>query len=201
MIPAPPPSARAATTPSGTGITVWFTGLPGAGTSTLAAGCAARLLADGRAVVVLDGDELRAGLNRDLGFSPEDRAENVRRIGEVARLVAGAGVVALVPVVSPYRADRDRVRQHHAGAGLAFVEVHVATSRAVCEARDPKDLYRRARSGALAGLTGVDAPYEPPTGPELRVTLEAEADLGGAVASVLALVSAADRSGVPTAST
>ena len=123
------------------GATVWFTGLSGSGKSTLANAVAQRLLEAGRAAYVLDGDNLRHGLNADLGFSPADRTENVRRVGEVARLLTDAGLVALVPVISPYRADRARVRDAHAVDGLPFVEVFVDTPLAVCEARDPKGLY------------------------------------------------------------
>jgi bifunctional enzyme CysN/CysC len=151
------------------GATVWFTGLSGSGKSTLADAVAAHLVGDGRAAYVLDGDNVRHGLNADLGFSAADRAENVRRVGEVARLMADAGLVVLVPVISPYRADRDRVRAIHETAGLRFVEVFVDTPLAVCEQRDPKGLYAKARAGELIGMTGVDDPYEPPLDPELRV--------------------------------
>ena len=148
---------------------MWFTGLSGAGKSTIAAAVAEYLLAADRPVTVLDGDEIRRGLNADLGFSATDRSENIRRIGEVARLMANAGLVVLVPVISPYRADRDRVRAIHAAAGLAFVEVFVDTPLDVCEQRDPKGLYARARAGELKGLTGVDDPYEAPEAPDVRV--------------------------------
>ncbi len=151
------------------GATVWFTGLSGSGKSTLADAVAVRLHTEGRAAYVLDGDNIRHGLNADLGFSAADRAENVRRIGEVARLMADAGLVTLVPVISPYRADRDRVRAAHDVAGLHFVEVFVDTPLELCEQRDPKGLYAKARAGELVGMTGVDDPYEPPVNPELRV--------------------------------
>ena len=151
------------------GATVWFTGLSGSGKSTLADAVAVRLHAEGRAAYVLDGDNVRHGLNADLGFSAADRAENVRRVGEVARLMADAGLVTLVPVISPYRADRDRVRAAHEAAGLHFVEVFVDTPLELCEQRDPKGLYAKARAGELTGMTGIDDPYEPPVGPELRV--------------------------------
>ena len=164
------------------GATVWFTGLSGSGKSTVADAVATALLAAGRAVYVLDGDNIRHGLNADLGFSAADRTENVRRIGEVARLMADAGLVALVPVVSPYRADRDRVRAAHGAAGLAFVEVHMATPLEVCEQRDPKGLYAKARAGELTGLTGIDDPYEPPQSPEVRL---APAPVDEQVAAVL----------------
>jgi bifunctional enzyme CysN/CysC len=151
------------------GLTVWFTGLSGAGKSTIASVVAQRLVAADRLVTVLDGDEIRRGLNADLGFSAADRSENIRRIGEVARLMAEAGLVVLVPVISPYRADRDRARTIHVDAGLAFVEVFVDTPLDTCEQRDPKGLYARARAGELTGLTGVDDPYEAPEAPDVRI--------------------------------
>lgn len=153
----------------GPGATVWFTGLSGSGKSTIAAAVERALIAQGRAAYRLDGDNIRHGLNADLGFSAEDRSENVRRIGEVARMFADAGVVALVPVISPYKADRERVRQRHSNSGLAFIEVFVDTPLEVCEARDPKGLYGRARSGEIANFTGIDDPYEPPENPELTI--------------------------------
>jgi adenylyl-sulfate kinase len=168
------------------GATVWLTGLPASGKSTLAAAVEARLLAAGRAAYLLDGDNLRHGLNGDLGFSPEDRAENVRRTAEVAALIADAGVVAIAALVSPYVADRDAARAVHGHRGIAFLEVHVATSLAECERRDPKGLYARARAGELQGLTGVGAPYEPPESPDLRV--EPDVPLDAAVDRVLALL-------------
>ncbi len=149
------------------GATVWFTGLSGSGKSTVAEAVHTRLTELGRASYLLDGDNLRHGLNGDLGFSPSDRSENIRRVGEVARLFADAGLVALVPVISPYRADRRRARAAHEAAGIRFVEVFVDTPLEVCERRDPKGLYRRARSGELSGFTGIDAPYERPEAPEL----------------------------------
>jgi adenylyl-sulfate kinase len=153
----------------GPGATVWLTGLPASGKSTIAAAVEAHLLADGRAAYVLDGDNLRHGLNGDLGFSAEDRAENVRRTAEVAALLADAGVVCLVALVSPYAADRAAARAAHDRRELPFLEVHVATTLEECERRDPKGHYARARAGELPGLTGVDAPYEPPEHPDLRV--------------------------------
>ena len=151
------------------GLTVWFTGLSGSGKSTIADAVAARLLGAGRPAYVLDGDNIRHGLSADLGFSAADRRENVRRVAEVARLIADAGLIALVPLISPYRADRESARAIHAASGLRFVEVFVDTPLATCEQRDPKGLYRRARSGELTGLTGVDDPYEVPEHPELRL--------------------------------
>ena len=152
------------------GATVWFTGLSGSGKSTVAAEVERLLVTSGRPAYLLDGDNLRHGLNGDLGFSAEDRSENVRRVGEVARLFADAGVVALVPVISPYVADRARVREIHRMAGLPFVEVHVDTPLEVCEQRDPKGLYAKARAGEITGFTGIDDPYEAPPDPELRLT-------------------------------
>jgi bifunctional enzyme CysN/CysC len=151
------------------GVTVWLTGLSGSGKSTVADAVAAQLAAAGHLVYVLDGDNIRHGLNADLGFSALDRTENVRRIGEVARLMADAGVIVLVPVISPYRADRERVRRIHHDAGLRFIEVFVDTPLAVCEARDPKGLYAKARAGELRGMTGVDDPYEAPEQPDLAL--------------------------------
>ncbi len=142
------------------GATVWFTGLSGSGKSTVATEVERALIAAGRPAYVLDGDNLRHGLNGDLGYSAADRAENVRRVGHVARLFADAGVVALVPLISPYRADRDLVRAMHDAAGLPFHEVFVDTPIELCEQRDPKGLYAKARAGEITGFTGIDDPYE-----------------------------------------
>ena len=152
------------------GATVWMTGLPASGKSTVAAAVEALLVGQGRTAYVLDGDNLRHGLNGDLGFSAEDRAENVRRTAEVSALLADAGVVVLVALVSPYRADRAAARAAHDRRGLPFLEVHVATSLEECERRDPKGLYARARAGELQGLTGVDDPYEPPEAADVTVS-------------------------------
>ena len=167
------------------GATVWFTGLSGSGKSTLAGVVAASLLELGRPAYVLDGDNVRHGLNADLAFSPADRTENVRRIGEVAALMADAGLTVLVPVISPYRADRGRARTAHENTGLRFVEVFVDTPLAVCEERDPKGLYAKARAGELRGMTGIDDPYQPPEQPELIVRPGTPSD---PVAAVLALL-------------
>jgi bifunctional enzyme CysN/CysC len=174
------------------GETVWFTGLSGSGKSTVAAEVERALVAAGRPAYLLDGDNLRHGLNGDLGYSAADRTENVRRVGEVARLFADAGVVALVPVISPYRADRDRVRAIHDAAGLRFVEVFVDTPIEMCESRDPKGLYAKARAGEIVGFTGIDDPYEAPERPDLRLT-PADGDPEAQAALVLALLSPADR--------
>jgi bifunctional enzyme CysN/CysC len=149
------------------GATVWFTGLSGSGKSTVAVAVEDRLLDVGRPTYLLDGDNLRHGLNGDLGFSADDRHENVRRVGEVARLFADAGVIALVPLISPYRVDRDRARAAHAAAGLTFLEVFVDTPIQECERRDPKGLYQKARAGEITGFTGIDDPYESPDAAEL----------------------------------
>ena len=149
------------------GATVWLTGLSGSGKSTVAVELERRLVIAGRPAYILDGDNLRHGLNADLGFSDGDRAENVRRVGEVARLLADAGVVALVPVISPFRAGRDAVRSKHEETGVSFVEVFVDTPLEVCEQRDAKGLYEKARAGELRGFTGIDSPYEPPMSPEV----------------------------------
>ena len=151
------------------GATVWLTGLPASGKSTLAVEVEALLVGAGRPALRLDGDNLRHGLNGDLGFSPGDRAENVRRTAHAAALLAEAGVVALVALVSPYAADRDAARAIHAAAGVPFLEVWVSTPLAECERRDPKGLYARARAGELPGLTGVGDVYEPPDAAELVI--------------------------------
>ena len=166
-------------------VTVWLTGLPGSGKSTLAHAAEALLTAQGVLAYVLDGDNLRFGLNSDLGFSPEDRAENIRRAGEVAALLRDAGAVVLASFVSPYRRDRDRVRSLHPDG--SFVEVFVDAPLSVCEQRDPKGLYARARSGAIADVTGVSAPYEAPTDPEMRIDTSA-IDVEIASAAVVAEV-------------
>ena len=151
------------------GSTVWFTGLSAAGKSTVAAELERRLVDSGRPAYRLDGDNLRHGLNGDLGFGAADRAENVRRVGEVAKLLADAGVVAIASLISPYRAARDAARQAHVTAGLGFVEVFIDTPLRTCEARDPKGLYAQARTGEITGFTGVDDPYEPPESPEIAL--------------------------------
>lgn len=153
----------------GTGITLWMTGLSGSGKSTIAHGVEFRLIGDGRLAYVLDGDNLRTGINADLGFSAVDRAENVRRVGEIARLMNDAGLVVLVPVISPFVADRAAVRARHSESGHAFAEIHVHAPLEVCEARDPKGLYSRARAGEISDFTGIDSPYEAPCQPELVI--------------------------------
>jgi adenylylsulfate kinase len=158
---------------NGGGVTVWFTGLPSAGKTTIASLVGRRLAGQGRPVEVLDGDVVRAHLSRGLGFSKADRDENIRRIGYVAGLLTGHGVTVLVSAISPYRAVRDEVRAAIQRVG-GFVEVHVATDLATCRARDVKGLYARHARGELRGLTGVDDPYEPPLSPELVLATTAE---------------------------
>jgi len=150
-----------------TGATLWFTGLSGSGKSTVASALEQVLVSQGVNSYRLDGDNVRHGLNKNLGFSAEDRAENIRRIGEVAKLFADAGSIALTSFISPYRADREEARQLHEEAGLPFCEVFVDTPLEVCEARDPKGLYKKARAGEIKGFTGIDDPYEAPEKPEL----------------------------------
>lgn len=147
--------------------TVWFTGLSGSGKSTLAFAVEEALIARGIATYVLDGDNIRFGLNRDLGFSPDDRTENIRRIGEVCRLFQDAGLVVLTAFISPYQADREQVRSLHPDE--SFVEVFVDTPLELCESRDVKGLYAKARAGEIPEFSGISAPYEKPTAPELIV--------------------------------
>ena len=154
------------------GGTLWFTGFSGSGKSTIAVELERALLNRGRSAYLLDGDNLRHGLNGDLGFSDEDRTENIRRTAHVARLMADSGTVAIVSLVSPFIADRDHARAMHEEAGLPFAEIWVSTPIEVCEKRDTKGLYARARAGEMKGLTGIDAPYEPPLSPELEVNHE-----------------------------
>jgi adenylyl-sulfate kinase len=151
------------------GATVWFTGLPASGKSTVAAAVEAHLVQNGRAAYRLDGDNLRHGVCGDLGFTAEDRDRNVRRTAEVARLFADAGLIALVSVVSPYAEARTYAREAHERDGLRFIEVFVNTPIEVCEERDPKGLYARAKAGQLPGFTGVDDPYEPPLAPDVEL--------------------------------
>jgi len=157
------------------GATIWLTGLSGSGKSTIAVAAEREILARGRVAYVLDGDNVRHGLNKNLGFSPADRTENIRRIAEVAKLFTDAGVIVLTSFISPYRADRDAARALFAPGD--FVEVHVAASVETCEGRDVKGLYQKARRGEIPEFTGISAPYEAPERPELvldtnRQTLE-----------------------------
>lgn len=164
-----------------TGATIWFTGLSGSGKSTVAVALEKVLHAQGRLSYRLDGDNVRLGINKNLGFSAEDRAENIRRIGEIAKLFVDTGVIALSSFVSPYRADRDLVRKLHEDAGMAFIEVYVEVPLAVAEQRDPKGLYKKARAGQIKNFTGIDDPYEAPEKPELvlhtdKMSLEQEVE-------------------------
>ncbi|WP_030893805.1 adenylyl-sulfate kinase [Streptomyces sp. NRRL F-5053] len=152
-----------------TGATVWLTGLPSAGKTTIAHALAERLRNQGRAVEVLDGDEIRTFLSAGLGFSRADRDTNVQRIGFVSELLASHGVTVLVPVIAPYADSREAVRKRHQAEGTGYLEVHVATSVDVCARRDVKGLYAKQAAGELSGLTGVDDPYEPPGAPDLRI--------------------------------
>ena len=161
------------------GATIWFTGLSGSGKSTIAVAVEKALHGPGKLSYRLDGDNVRMGINKNLGFSEEDRKENIRRIGEVAKLFGDAGTIALSSFISPYKADRDEVRSLHEAAGLNFVEVFVDCALAEAERRDPKGLYKKARAGEIKNFTGIDDPYEAPTNPEIhlrtdRMTLEDE---------------------------
>jgi adenylylsulfate kinase len=164
-----PERARRAELLGQRGATLWLTGLSGSGKTTIARATERALLELGRLVYRLDGDEVRTGLCRDLGFSPDDRAENIRRVGEVARLLADAGAIVLASFISPYAAGRDAARAAHVAADLPFLEAFVDCPLSVAEARDPKGLYARARAGQLRSFTGVDAPYEVPNAPEIHL--------------------------------
>ncbi|MBN2470490.1 MAG: adenylyl-sulfate kinase [Anaerolineae bacterium] len=161
---------------------LWFTGLSGSGKSTVADAVASALQGRGMHTYTLDGDNIRTGLNRDLGFSPEDRAENIRRIGEVAALFYDAGLIVLAAFISPYRADRDAVRALLPPG--AFIEIHVDCPLEVCEQRDPKDLYQKARSNILKHFTGISAPYEPPLHAEITLNT-AQQSIEASCATVL----------------
>jgi adenylylsulfate kinase len=151
------------------GATLWFTGLSGSGKSTIAFTLEHALVQRGQLAYVLDGDNIRHGLNKNLGFSAADREENIRRIGEVAKLFADCGAITMTSFISPYRKDRDTVRALHAADKLPFIEVYVNTPIATCEERDPKGLYKKARAGQLKNFTGIDDPYEAPLQPELTI--------------------------------
>ena len=161
------------------GATVWFTGLSGSGKSSAAVALEKALMELGHISYRLDGDNVRLGINKNLGFTADDRTENIRRIGEVSKLFVDTGVVVLSSFISPYRADRDMVRALHEEAGMIFLEVFVDVPLAVAEARDPKGLYKKARAGEIKNFTGIDAPYEEPQNPDLvlpahSMTLEEE---------------------------
>ncbi|KUH38216.1 adenylyl-sulfate kinase [Streptomyces kanasensis] len=173
--------------PAGRGATVWLTGLPSAGKTTLARALAERLRAAGHRTEVLDGDEVREFLSAGLGFGRADRDTNVRRIGFVAELLASNGVKVLVPVIAPYADSRAEVRAHHRREGTPYVEVHVATPVEVCSERDVKGLYARQAAGEISGLTGVDDPYEEPDAPDLRLDT-AGRPVAGSAADIHALL-------------
>ncbi len=151
------------------GCTIWMTGLPSSGKSTLAFTLEHALVQRNRLAYVLDGDNVRHGLNKNLGFTAEDREENIRRIGEVAKLFADAGFITVTSFISPYAKDREIARTIHDRAGLFFMEVFVDAHIDICEERDPKGLYKKAHRGEIKGFTGIDAPYEPPGTPELVI--------------------------------
>ena len=173
------------------GCTVWFTGLSASGKSTIAVAVEQVLIQRGHAAYRLDGDNIRMGLNKSLGFSAEDRTENIRRIGEVSKLFADAGVICLSSFISPYSADRDAARALHDEAGVPFIECYVEVDLAIAEERDPKGLYKKARAGEIKGFTGIDDPYEAPTNAELVVNT-GELSLEASVAAVLDMLEARD---------
>jgi adenylyl-sulfate kinase len=168
------------------GATVWITGLPSSGKSTVGAAVEERLVEEGRGAYLLDGDNLRCGICGDLGFSRDDREANVYRVGELAGLFADSGAVAIVALVSPYERTRREVRERHERDGLPFFEVFVDTPLSICAERDPKGLYARALAGDLDGFTGIDDPYEPPLRPDLQLTPDLAVPL--AVDAVLELL-------------
>lgn len=149
------------------GCTLWLTGLSGSGKSTIAVALEHALIERGCLAYRLDGDNIRHGLNSNLGFSADDRKENIRRIGEVAKLFADSGVITISSFISPYQSDRDQVRTIHEQSSLPFLEVFINTPIEICESRDPKGLYKKARAGEIKGFTGIDDPYEAPTNPEI----------------------------------
>ena len=169
------------------GATLWFTGLSGSGKSTVAVALERELAKRGRLCYRLDGDNIRLGINKNLGFSAEDRTENIRRIGEIAKLFVDTGVLALTSFISPYRADRDSARALHEQAGMEFIEVYVDCPLGEAEKRDPKGLYKKARAGEIKNFTGISDPYEAPEQPEL-VLKTAEMSLDEEVAAVIALL-------------
>lgn len=171
------------------GCTIWYTGLSGSGKSTVAVEVERRLVESRHLAYRLDGDNLRHGLNGDLGFSEADRTENIRRVGEVSRLMADTGIIVLASFVSPFRADRDVVRRMHEEAGLPFLEVFVDCALEEAERRDPKGLYKKARAGEISGFTGIDQPYESPQDPELLLETD-QADLTECADRVWALMEA-----------
>lgn len=163
------------------GATLWFTGLSGSGKSTVAVALEGALFNRGHLCYRLDGDNVRLGINKNLGFSADDRTENIRRIGEISKLYVDTGIIALSSFISPYRSDRDAVRKLHEESGMEFIEIFVDVPLAVAEERDPKGLYKKARAGEIKGFTGIDDPYEAPEAPDLvlnshQMSLEDEVD-------------------------
>lgn len=154
------------------GATLWFTGLSGSGKSSAAVALEKALFKLGKLSYRLDGDNVRLGINKNLGFSADDRTENIRRIGEISKLYCDTGIITLSSFISPYRADRDQVRKIHADGGHNFIEVHVNCSLECAESRDPKGLYKKARAGEIKNFTGIDAPYEPPLNPEITLNTD-----------------------------
>lgn len=172
------------------GATLWFTGLSGSGKSTIAVELEWRLTEMGKLCYRLDGDNIRLGINRNLGFTAEDRAENIRRVGEVSKLFVDAGLIVLSSFISPYTADRDRVRALHAEAGFPFIEIYVECPLSEAEKRDPKGLYKKARAGEIKQFTGIDDPYEPPTSPEIHLRTD-QLDLDTEVELILSYMKSA----------
>ncbi|MEM7229211.1 MAG: adenylyl-sulfate kinase [Planctomycetota bacterium] len=170
-----------------TGATLWLTGLSGSGKSTVADALERTLIDRGHCAYRLDGDNIRHGLNRNLGFSAEDRSENIRRIGEVARLFTEAAIFTIASFISPYRSDRELVRTMHMDADLPFLEIHVDVPLDVAEQRDPKGLYAKARAGEIKGFTGIDDPYEPPTAPDLHLPTN-QLDVAASVGRIVQLL-------------
>lgn len=171
-----------------TGATLWFTGLSGSGKSTIAVALEQALAQMGRLSYRLDGDNIRLGINKNLGFSAADRAENIRRVGEVSKLFVDAGVIVLSSFISPYSADRDAVRKLHEEAQMQFIEIFVDCSLSEAEKRDPKGLYKKARAGEIKNFTGIDDPYEKPTNPELHLLTDQQS-LESEVAAIIELLS------------
>ena len=166
------------------GATLWFTGLSASGKSTIAVAVEQVLLSRGHHAYRLDGDNVRMGLNKNLGFSPEDRTENIRRIGEVSKLFAESGMISIASFISPYAKDRDQVRALHKDADVPFFECYIDVSLEVAEDRDPKGLYKKARAGEIKGFTGIDDPYEEPTNAELHIKTHVD-DLATCVQQVI----------------
>ncbi len=164
------------------GVTLWFTGLSGSGKSTIAVALEKALMERGKLAYRLDGDNIRMGINKNLGFSAEDRTENIRRIGEISKLFVDAGLIVLSSFISPYRSDRLQVRELHEASEFPFIEIFVDCPLAEAESRDPKGLYKKARAGEIKGFTGIDDPYEAPDKPDIHIntaemTLQEEVDL------------------------